>query len=330
MEKPQLILLDEIKGALASLKADMNALEGRIAELETSLLNEPSVEAGEELPAQEEPAPMTAGHPDAHAAQELEKPEPVPVEEKEPEVEKPAPAVKKQPRIIIDPALLDGPYAEVAFRENPCEEEITLGVVDIPAEIVTEVPLAAEPEPRPEPDTRPSPENMSSPETEPESEPAASPEPEPVPIPEPEPEAVPAGEPEPVIAPEPVAEEVIDVIDMDLQDSVIGVPVSVNDEVKKPVAVIDVVTEKRAWKTDMPGSKVQNILSAISLNDRILFINKLFGEDPVLFQRTIAKFNSFSEFAEAEAYVAENFTKWNLDSETVYRFMMAVRRKLNQ
>lgn len=322
MEKPQLILLDEINKALASLKTDMGVLEGMIAELESSLLNEPSVEVSEELPEQEQPAPETVDIPAAPVAQVPEEPVHAPVEEKKPEAVKPA--VKKQPRIIIDPALLDGPYAEVAFRENPCEEEITLGVVDIPVETVVEEIRAAEPEPHPAPET------PSMPEPEPVIEPEPEPEPEPVPVPEPEAAPVPEQEPEPVIAPEPVVEEVIDVIDMDLQDSVIGVPVSVNDEVEKPVAVIDVVTEKRAWKTDMPGSKVQNILSAISLNDRILFINKLFGEDPVLFQRTIAKFNSFSEFAEAEAYVADNFTKWNLDSETVYRFMMAVRRKLNQ
>ncbi|MCQ2148005.1 MAG: hypothetical protein MJZ16_10875 [Bacteroidales bacterium] len=86
--------------------------------------------------------------------------------------------------------------------------------------------------------------------------------------------------------------------------------------------------EKLRWKTDMPGSPVKNIVSAISLNDRALFINTLFNENPGLFQETISALNSMENFDAAMNYIAENFSSWNLKSEVVYRFMMAVRRKL--
>ena len=94
-------------------------------------------------------------------------------------------------------------------------------------------------------------------------------------------------------------------------------------------AIIDQVTRKRAWEIDMPGAPVGNILSAISLNDRLLFINTLFKKDPVLFQDTIRVFNGMDSLAAAEDYIQQSFPEWNLESDTVYRFMMAVRRKLS-
>lgn len=90
-----------------------------------------------------------------------------------------------------------------------------------------------------------------------------------------------------------------------------------------------VMPDTLPWKRDVPGSAVQNILSAISLNDRVQFINALFGGDPLLFQDTVRSFNGFSSLAEAENFIAATFPKWKLDSDVVYRFMMAVRRKLN-
>ena len=93
-------------------------------------------------------------------------------------------------------------------------------------------------------------------------------------------------------------------------------------------AVLDVMAEKEAWRTDRPGYPVKNIISAISLNDRLLLINSLFKEDPMLFQGTIAKFNEMGSLQEAIDYVKENFKDWALNSEPVYRLMMAARRKL--
>ena len=82
------------------------------------------------------------------------------------------------------------------------------------------------------------------------------------------------------------------------------------------------------WMIDLPGSPVANVISAISLNDRVLFINTLFKEDPSLFQQTIGAFNGMETISEAVSYVIANFPDWNLNSEVVYRLMMAVRRKL--
>ena len=96
---------------------------------------------------------------------------------------------------------------------------------------------------------------------------------------------------------------------------------------KAKKAVIDVMTDKQAWRTDMAGSPVRDLLSAISLNDRVHFIKTLFRDDAVLFQQTRAKINAMSSLDEVVDYVTANFD-WDMSSQPVYRFMMAVRRKV--
>lgn len=100
------------------------------------------------------------------------------------------------------------------------------------------------------------------------------------------------------------------------------------DSQKAGTSVMDVMAEKQAWRTDRPGSPVKNVISAISLNDRVLLINVLFKEDPILFQNTISAFNGMTTLDEALTYIKSNFPDWDLNSEPVYRLMMAVRRKL--
>ena len=94
-------------------------------------------------------------------------------------------------------------------------------------------------------------------------------------------------------------------------------------------AVIDVMTAKQAWRTDMPGSPVKDIRAAIALVDRALFINKLFGEDAAAFMETINAVNQMTTLDEAVEYLASAHPTWNFESDIVYRFMMAIRRKVN-
>lgn len=92
-------------------------------------------------------------------------------------------------------------------------------------------------------------------------------------------------------------------------------------------AVIDVMEDKQAWRTDMPGAPVKDILSAISLNDRVQFINVLFKEDPAAFQQARARINLMETLDEVVEYVTSEYD-WDMDSQVVYRFMMAARRKV--
>ena len=124
---------------------------------------------------------------------------------------------------------------------------------------------------------------------------------------------------------EPVAEPVAESVAEPVVELVVETAAEL---VVKSAPIIDTMTDKQAWRTDMPGSPVKDVRSAISLNDRILFINKLFDEDPMEFQEAIGKVNSFETFAQVVEYISTEHSDWNLESDTVYRFMMAVRRKV--
>ena len=134
-------------------------------------------------------------------------------------------------------------------------------------------------------------------------------EPEPEPEPEPETES----ESEPELEPEPETETV-----------------SEPESVPEPeVTTVQIIEEKRPlWWNDMPGSPVRDIRSAISLNDRILFINTLFNEDPATFQNVVNAINGMNSLEEVADYINSEFPQWDMDSETVYRFMMAARRRV--
>ena len=141
----------------------------------------------------------------------------------------------------------------------------------------------------------------------------------PAPTPVPEPEPIPEPELEPV--PEPVA---MDLIVEDLPE-----PKPEPEPEPKPApAVPRPETERLPWRLDKPGISVKNIRSGISLYDRALFIGTLFKEDYALYDKTISELNDLSSLDEAVDYLLERFPDWNLKSDIVYNFMMAVRKKL--
>ena len=138
---------------------------------------------------------------------------------------------------------------------------------------------------------------------------------------------------EPSAVPETISEPTLDIepeiaINPTSEEPTPKPKAAILDSKKAETAVMDVMAEKQAWRTDRPGSQVKNVISAISLNDRVLLINVLFREDPILFQSTISAFTGMTNLDEAISYIQTNFPDWDLNSEPVYRLMMAVRRKL--
>lgn len=211
--------------------------------------------------------------------------------------------------------VIHGKLAEVEIQLAELE-----GFMDFesePAPVAEpEPPQPVAPEPAPEPVVEP--------------EPIVALEPEPVVAPEP----APVFAPEPVVAPEPepvpFEPELVELENAPVVDIPAEAEPAREESFQPRPAVIDVMAAKCAWKTDIPGSPVRNIISGISLNDRILFINTLFKGDAGAFQSTIALFNTFESLSQAETFIQEHYPGWNLDSEVVYRFMMAVRRKLSK
>jgi len=190
-----------------------------------------------------------------------------------------------------------------AFRQLPVEEpvealaeesdftDLELGVPDLPEPVEMDLPADDLPESVAEPVAEPVPE------PEPVAEPVEATEgPESRPEPEPEPQPEPQPEPEPAPKPAPV--------------------------VPRPE------TERLPWRLDKPGLSVKHIRSGISMYDRALFIGTLFKEDYALYDRTIGELDTLTSLDEAVDFLLERFPDWNLKSDIVYNFMMAVRKKL--
>lgn len=227
---------------------------------------------------------------------------------------------------------LDTKMAELQQMYDPQEfesEPIDLGV--FPLDLDDDTALEPETEEVVEEDVLPEPEVVSEMEIEPEisEEPLVEdiPEVEDLPVVEPAKEVV---EVEPVQEPveEAVEEEPVgDDLFMAVEE-----PVILHQQVQAAAtqtAVIDVMAKKHAWRSDMPGTPVKDIRAAIALVDRALFINRLFGEDAMKFMDTLNRINQMSNLDEAVEYLAATYTEWDFDSDIVYRFMMAVRRKIN-
>lgn len=237
--------------------------------------------------------------------------------------------------------------ADAVPEDIPAENVPEAVADDMPADVFAE--NAGENVGESVPDDIPEPESESEPEAEPETEDLPESEPETVleseDLSESEPEAVPGqeiqAEPETEAEPEQVAGPAPE--DLPEEDGFSlfgGMAEEEEPKAKKTKApsehrqysghkvIADQKYGNEAWRKDMPGPEVKDVRSAISLNDRVMFISTLFRDDSMLFQDVINKINALATLEKAVQYLKENFPEWDMDSELVYRFMMSVRRKI--
>ena len=248
---------------------------------------------------------------------------------------------------VVDPEDLDA---------SPIDIDIDLD--DVQVVEVQEIPMEVEEEPVEAPVQAPVEDEPEVEETEVEEEPVVEEETEVEAEAEPEVEEEPEPEAEPEVEEVPVEEEPVEgesEIDDDLpfaetpvEETPVEAPVEEDDDdlpgvFDIPVAPVTVAAKAAdqarpilnevmaadcAWRKDMPGSTVRDIRSAISLNDRVIFINLLFKEDAQTFVDTLSKINTMETLDQVVEYICAEFPSWDLNSDLVYRFMMAVRRKV--
>lgn len=107
-----------------------------------------------------------------------------------------------------------------------------------------------------------------------------------------------------------------------------GMKETLNDEMPARKTVLDAMTEGSAWRHDIPGPEVRELRSAIGLGDKVYFCHALFRDDNALYQDTVLKLNAMKKLDDAVEYLRATFPEWDWNSDKVYRFMMAVRRKI--
>lgn len=300
------------KEILAELDAELSALKARVGEIEKKvelLRNELDMEPAE---------PLDLGTADYLYDIADAVPEDIPVED-------------------VPEAVADDMPADV-FAENAGE--------NVGESVPDDIPEAeSEAEPEAEPETEPETEDLPESEPEVEQEPAQEVEqetedlPEAVPGQEIQAEPETEAEPEQVAGtePEPKPEDLLEEDGFSLFGGMAEEEEPKAKKTKTPSehrqysghkVIADQKYGNEAWRKDMPGPEVKDVRSAISLNDRVMFISTLFRDDSMLFQDVINKINALTTLEKAVQYLKENFPEWDMDSELVYRFMMSVRRKI--
>lgn len=300
------------KEILAELDAELSALKTRVGEIEKKvelLRNELDTEPAE---------PLDLGTADYLYDIADAVPEDIPAEN-------------------VPEAVADDMPADV-FAEKTGEnvgESVPDDIPEAECESEPEAELETEDLPESEPETEPETEDL--PEAEQEADPGQGTQAEPETEAEPEQVAGPA----PVTGPEPEAEPVPE--DLPEEDGFSlfgGMAEEEEPKARKTKApsehrqysghkvIADQKYGNEAWRKDMPGPEVKDVRSAISLNDRVMFISTLFRDDSMLFQDVINRINALTTLEKAVQYLKENFPEWDMDSELVYRFMMSVRRKI--
>ena len=308
------------KEILAELDAELSALKARVGEIEKKvelLRNELDMEPAE---------PLDLGTADYLYDIADAVPEDIPAEN-------------------VPDAVADDVPADV-FAENAGENVGESVPDDIPeAESEVEPEAESESEPEAEPETEPETEDLPESEPEVEQEPAQEVEQESEDLPEAVPgKEIQAGpeteaEPEQVAGtePEPKSEDLPEEDGFSLFGGIAEEEEPKARKTKAPSehrqysghkVIADQKYGNEAWRKDIPGPEVKDVRSAISLNDRVMFISTLFRDDSMLFQDVINKINALTTLEKAVQYLKENFPEWDMDSELVYRFMMSVRRKI--
>lgn len=314
------------KEILAELDAELSALKTRVGEIEKKvelLRNELDTEPAE---------PLDLGTADYLYDIADAVPEDIPAANVPEAIADDMPAdvfAEKTGENVGESVPDDIPEAESeAEPESGAESEAELETEDLP-ESEPETEPETEDLPEADPEADPGHGTQAGPETEAEAEPEAD-----------SGQGTQAG-PESVTGPEPEAEPVPeDLPDEDGFSLFGGMAEEEEPKARKTKApsehrqysghkvIADQKYGNEAWRKDMPGPEVKDVRSAISLNDRVMFISTLFRDDSMLFQDVINRINALTTLEKAVQYLKENFPEWDMDSELVYRFMMSVRRKI--
>lgn len=75
------------------------------------------------------------------------------------------------------------------------------------------------------------------------------------------------------------------------------------------------------------NKKIDSIKSSLSINQRFMFTNSLFGGDDTVFNEAIEYLDNCSNRAEAFDYIKNNYSEWDTESEEVSEFMELLDKK---
>jgi hypothetical protein len=100
---------------------------------------------------------------------------------------------------------------------------------------------------------------------------------------------------------------------------------SLNDKLKA-------TSSKKEVAHNIKDGPVKDLRKAIGINDQYLFINELFRNDQIMYERSIKTINGFNIYGEAEFWIKRELKlklAWNENSEAVQLFDQLVKRRFS-
>ena len=142
-------------------------------------------------------------------------------------------------------------------------------------------------------------------------------------------EKTPVRKPEFIIETGSEEKKVEEIIEEKIETKQSNTPEIVADKFQSKKFVHDNISKKNAKKdvsAKMQSKPIQDINSAIGLNDRFIFIRELFGNNKDHYHETVQVLNNFDTYDNAVRFLDENFD-WEPENENYERLKELVRRK---
>lgn len=107
-------------------------------------------------------------------------------------------------------------------------------------------------------------------------------------------------------------------------------PLTINEMIQQQKQAGVNVTQQ--FQTSTAKDKVVDLKTAVSLNDKLLYIKDLFNGYSLAYSEAIELLNRFDSFAEADAFLQANYAVkngWSEKTQTVDKFYNLLRKKFN-
>lgn len=109
-------------------------------------------------------------------------------------------------------------------------------------------------------------------------------------------------------------------------------PLTINELIQQQKKAGVNMTQQFQTSAATSSDKILDLKSAISLNDKLLFIKDLFNGYSLAYSEAIELLNRFDNYAEADAFLQSNYALkngWSDKSQTVDKFYSLIRKKFN-
>lgn len=140
---------------------------------------------------------------------------------------------------------------------------------------------------------------------------------------------------------EPVIREVIEEEKVVIVEPVaMNVEAEVQAETARPLTINELIQQQRLagvnitqqFQTSTTQERVADLRTAVSLNDKLLFIKDLFNGYSLAYSEALELLNRFNNFAEADAFLQSNYALkngWVEKPQSVDKFYVLLRKKFS-